>query len=220
MSNREPEITLPVVIQRDFFTSLSDDQAIQILIPIIGEKEARAYVQKCRYFAIDHFNNYEGTIFWLVKAGYTLKQHASKLGPCYKNFDYLQTWNFNDEPTFDSLVFWVPRLVPDGIRKTANEQLNYLARLSKKYDLPADHLTDFGSVTLNSGLILSYFNQTKERVPPDRLWIRTSARGSDGSRFDLGDFDERGLYCSGYDLGGGFVDDLGCFALGIVKLAA
>lgn len=162
---------------------------------------------------------YEGQVAWLVRRGFTLKQHAPKAGPCYENFAYLQGWKLrNDEPTENSVVFWIPRLLPNSTAKTVNEQMKLLADLRTRYGLPASHLVSFGSAALLAGLVFAHFKIIGERAPLDHYWVRTDTLYAGDRRMDLGDFDKHGLHCDHY-----FRDDhgdrsLGCFALGMEVL--
>lgn len=159
---------------------------------------------------------YAGPVAWKVKAGFTLKQHAPKFGPCVENFAYLQDWQLqNDEPTKDGIVFWIPRLLPGSTAKTADEQTKLLADLRQRYDLPETHLTGFGSAALLAGLILAHFKITGERVPLDRYWVRTDTLRAGGRRLDLGGFVADGLRCGSYGWHDSARDYLGCFALGV-----
>lgn len=112
-------------------------------------------------------------VCYRVRAGFTLKSHAPKAGPCYDKFSYLQNWNFPDEPTKGCLVFWIPRLAPGSTSKTRNEQIQLLGEIRQRMELPAHHLTNFGKVALDAGLILAHFKRTGERVPLDCYWTRT-----------------------------------------------
>jgi hypothetical protein len=159
---------------------------------------------------------YAGPIAWKVKAGFTLKQHAPKAGPCEQNFAYLQDWRLqNDEPTKDSIVFFIPRLLPGSTAKTVDEQRKLLSDLRARYDLPETHLASFGSAALLAGLILAHFKITGERVPQDQYWTRTDTLSSDDDRLSLGVFDEVGLNCGSYSWGDNRNVLLGCFALGV-----
>ncbi len=163
---------------------------------------------------------YTGPVAWRVRAGFTLKVHAPKAGPCYKNFGDPQYWSLkNDEPTANSLVFWVPRLVPKSMGKSVDEQMSILGDLQERFGLPAYHLSNYGSAALLAGLIFSHFKRTGERTPLKKLWARTntlgSYRGCCGC-LSLGDFGEGGL-SSGDDFfwGVGGYSGLGCFPLGV-----
>lgn len=159
--------------------------------------------------------DYSGPVAWRVKAGFTLKKHAPLVGPCYERFAYLQDWQFEDEPTTDSIVFWIPRLVPESTSKNVDEQRELLSALRTRLELPEHHLNGFGSVALVAGLILAHFKRVGETVPLDRLWVRTDTRDSGGYRLNLGYFDGCGLYCNGWVFGGRRGDGLGAFALGV-----
>jgi hypothetical protein len=158
---------------------------------------------------------YTGPVAWLVKQGFTLKKHASLVGPCYENLQYLQDWNFDDTPTDDCLVFWVPRLAENSTDKNIKAMEKHRAELKKRYELPGDHATYFGSIQLQFALILAHFKRMGERVPLNLCYAASDTLVG-GSRLVAGDFDGNGLYC---DLWGehGF-DDIGFFLLGMEKL--
>lgn len=125
-------------------------------------------------------------VCYRVKAGFTLKHHAPKAGPCFQGFSYLQSWNFPDEPTKDCLVFWIPRLVPGSTNKTRSEQLHLLGEIRTQLELPAHHLADLGKVALDVGLILAHVKATNELMQLDYKWIRTDTCNAYGYRLYLG----------------------------------
>jgi hypothetical protein len=192
----------------DFFTPLADSEVpeqYQSLVPLWRKLAALL--------------GYDGPIAWRVRAGFTLKQHAPKAGCCYKNFDYLQDWGLqNDESTKNSIVFWIPRLAPESAGKTTEEQLALLSSFREQAELPAHHLKNFGSAALLSGLIITHFNLTGERVPLNQLWTRTDVLHVDGFRLSLGDFDSFGLDCDFWLQVGDRYGTLGCFLLGVEEL--
>jgi len=193
------------VVTADFFAPVSDKDLVE---------ELRELAAKWRRLAAEL--GYAGPVAWKVKAGFTLKQDAPKAGPCVENFAYLQDWQLqNDEATKDGSVFWIPRLLPGSVSKTVDEQTKLLDELRERYDLPATHLSSFGSAALLAGLILAQFKLTGERVPLDCYWIRTDTLDADGLRLGLGYFDERGLVCGSCGWGDRRDDGLGCFALGV-----
>ena len=161
---------------------------------------------------------YTGPMVWLVKKAFTLKKHAAKAGPCRKNFEYLQDWDFEDKPTQDSLVFWVPRLLPESTNKTVNKQLALLAKTCQRFELPDHHLSSFGGAALNAALILAEFARSGDRVPLNKFWARTDTCGAGGSRLHLGGFDEGGLRCARWFWDGNPSGYLGCFVLGVENL--
>ena len=159
---------------------------------------------------------YTGPVVWRVKEGFTLKAHAPKAGPCYENFQYLQDWDIqNDEPTKDSLAFWVPRLVTVSKSKNVEKQIAILAELRQRFGLPEHHLASFGSASLDSGLILAHFKRTGERTPLNGEWTRTDSLHSDGSRLCLGGFAADGLCCHDLDWDDYCRPEVGCFPLGV-----
>lgn len=157
------------------------------------------------------------SVCYLVKSGFTLKRDAAQMLGAYKRFQHLQDWNFPDAQTEDSLVFWIPKLVPNSTSKTKDEQIKLLADLRHKLELPDHHLTGFGNVALLAGLVLAHYKATNERIPAHQQWARTDTRRAVGSRLLLGDFDAGGLDCDLWRWDGGRSDGLGVFALGVEK---
>src|SRR3989338_1196750 len=138
-----------------FFVPLSDNEVVEKLFET---------TLNWRKLAVEL--GYPGPVVWKVKEGFTLEAHAPKAGPCYENFQELQDWDIqNDEPTKDSLAFWVPRLVTVSKSKNVEKQIAILAELRQRFGLPEHYLTSFGSASLDSGLILAHFKRTGERTP-------------------------------------------------------
>lgn len=208
--------------ENTFFTPLSDEEAVETLVKAgkYDEATAAAIVAAWRKLANNH--GYNGPIAQRVKAGFTLKEHASKVGPCYEKFGYLQDRKLkNDEPTRESLVFFVPRLVADSKNKNVEEQIALLSDLRQRFNLPAHHLASFGSAALLAGLILAHFKRIGERVPLNTDWTRTDTLFSDGVRLLLGDFAGSGLDCGDWLWADGSRrSSLGCFALGVEVLGS
>jgi hypothetical protein len=204
--------------QNKRFTALTDEEVPADLRPTLA---------KWRGYAGEF--PYDGPVAWRMPAGYTLKQSAPKDGPCDGDFQNLQQWDFNDEPTKVGIVFWIPRTIRGSKMKTAEEQINLLANLRKQHGLPEHHLIDFGSPAIIAGLIFAHFNRTGDRVPPNPDYVRTSTRYSGGDLLCLGEFGGHGLLSSDlwYDFGGNYslicsdswYDDrggnLGVFPLGV-----
>lgn len=194
----------PIVPEPDFFIPLKDAG-----VPA----EHQPTLAKYRLLATSCGVPTTTAVCYTVRAGFTLKQHAPKFGPCEKGFSYLQDWNFNDEPTKDSLVFWIPRLVPGSTSKSKDAQMRLLGEIRARNELPAHHLT-----SLVAGLILVHYKTTGERVPLDRLWVRTDTCCADGCRLCLGRFGESGLDCGRWSFDGYASDYVGVFALGVETL--
>lgn len=195
------------VADNTFFTIVND--------PDVPARFAAA-VANWRKLASDL--GYNGPVVWPVKAGFTLKQHAPAAGPCYEKWASLQDWQLkNDEPTTDSLAFFIPRIV--GTRQKAKEQTETLVKLREQYQLPANHLTSFGSVALLAGLILANFKRKGERAPLNRCWVRTDTLDAGGLRLRLGGFGEAGLDCDNdWRWSDDRNDNLGVFPLGVETL--
>ena len=194
------------IVQNTFFVPLSDNEVLEKLSET---------TLNWRKLAVELA--YTGPVVWKVKEGFTLKAHAPKAGPCYENFQYLLDWDIqNDEPTKDSLAFWVPRLVTGSKSNNVEGQIAILAELRQRFGLPDHHLSSFGSASLDSGLILAHFKRTGERTPLNGEWVRTNSLRAGGSRLDLGVFGADGLNCSDWRwLGDGRDPSFGCFPLGV-----
>lgn len=201
------------------FTRLvSEAEAVSVLSTVMSETEAGKLVEKCFRASVDHFN-YHGSPFWRVRAGFTQKTHAPQLGPCYKGFEYLQDWNFEDGSINDSVLFCPPRLLPESLEKSVDEQNTLLVGLRDKFELPTYFFKSFGAPSTLSGIILTNYNQTGEQVPLNKLWARTDAFIHDGDiRLYLGDFGRGGLSCGSWYWSDEGCSGLGCFALGEVGL--
>ena len=191
----------------EYFTPLADAD-----VPA----EHQATLAKYRKLAAEHGVAENVPLCYRVRAGFTLKHHAPQAGPCYKDFEYLQDWNFEDRPTADCLVFWVPRLVQSSTSKTVDEQRKLLSNLRQRLELPKQHLTGFGEASLVAGLIMAHFKATDERVPLESLWTRIDSCIIVGDRLNLGRFAGGGLNCDRWSWDDLRYDDLGVFALGVV----
>lgn len=201
-----------------YFTRLVGEASVVAAFgAVMSENDASNLCEAGLKCAVDHFG-YHGSPFWTSRASFTLKSHAPMLGSCYKEFQPVQSWDFDDKPTADSLLFCPPRLVPDSLSKSVDKQMDLLAKLREKYGLPAHFFNSFGEPSTLSGILLTNYNQTGERVPLNGLWARTNARLRDGGdRLALGGFVRVGLGCVhwGWLVASGVV---GCLALGVVDL--
>ena len=160
---------------------------------------------------------YTGPVAWQVKEGFTLKSHAPLAGPCYDKLNYLQEWELKgDEPTKNSIVFWVPRLAEGSTSKTIPQMEKLRGDLRQQHELPAHHATSFGSVALLFALILAHFKRTGERVPLKTFYAASDTFRADGIRLIAGYFDGSGLYC--YYWSEGACDGIGFFLLGVEEL--
>lgn len=188
----------------------------------ISEADVPAHLQKTHtawvLMATREFG-YDGPVAFRVKAGFNLRKHTLQYdGPCLEKRAYMKGCELkNDESTLDSIVFWIPALVPGSTSKSAVEQQALLASLREKYELTAHHLTSFGSASLSAALILGHYAFTKKRVPEDCYWVRTDTLRLDGRRLYLGYFTENGLDCGNWCRDDQGDDILGCMALGVEK---
>ena len=209
------------VMEETYFTYLSDEEAIEVLVTRkeYERTEAERIVREWRQIATSL--GYTGPVAVMVRSGFALKTHAPKLGPCYEQWAYLQDWTLkNDAPTADSLAFFVPRLVANSTSKNKDEQIQLLSELRKLHELPEHHLASFGDASMLAGLILLHFKRTGERTPLNGDYVRTDTVRTDGWRLLLGRFGDYGLDCHRWCCSGGGRSDvrLGCFALGVESL--
>lgn len=202
-----------------FFTPLSDEGAVNALVEAGKYDKARAtaIVTAWRRLADEH--GYNGQIAQRVKAGFTLKDHALKAGPCHKSFDHLRGWELrDDEPTKESIIFFIPRLVANSRNKNIKEQMTLLSDLRQRFNLPAHHLSSFGFIALLVGLIFAHFKRVGERIPLEGAWTHTDTFSFNCDHLFLGPFDESGL---GWHWGSGNSgSNIGCFALGVEVLGS
>ncbi len=205
-------------VQNTYVVALSDDGAVKLLVEnkkYESEERAKEIVANWRKYASNV--GYTGPVAWKVKAGFMLKLHAPLAGPCYDKLKYLQNWNIrNDEPTKDSLVFWVPRLADGSTSQSIPQMEKLREKYRKNYSWPVHHCKSFGSIALLFALILAHFKRMGERVPLNYLYAASDTFHVAGSRLVAGDFGEDGLYCYYWrEDARGFV---GFFLLGVEEL--
>jgi len=207
------------IAENTFVIPLSDEEAVQLLIQWKGytEEQATAKVRVWRIYA--QKMGYTGPVVWKVKAGFSLKSHAPAAGPCYQNLQYLQGWELkNDEPTKDSLVFWVPRLVEGSLNKNGTQMETLRAEQRNAHELPSNHCDCFGSIDLLFALILAHYKRDGKRVPLDCKYAASDTLLVVGLRLVAGGFDGVGASCDGWlgNAGAG----VGFFLLGVEELGS
>lgn len=176
----------------DFVTPLLDDE-VRARFPQFAETLAawRRYAA-CAVYA--------GPVAWRTQAGFTLKDHAPKAGPCNYQLVNIKNWTLKyDVPTDNSLVFWVPKLVTEGFNRTAGQMVRLRTELRAFHKLPVRHCTGFGSIALLFALILMHFKCTHERVPANFKYAVSDSFREDGYRLVAGRFSQDGLRCSHCD---------------------
>lgn len=108
---------------------------------------------------------YSGPMVWLIKAGFTLRRHAPQAGPCQLGFiekaPNMEIW---DEPTNNCLVFWIPRELMESREKNRENQMELLANMRERFELPEHHLSSFGSAALNAALLFAEFRRSGDRA--------------------------------------------------------
>ncbi len=196
--------------------SISDTEAEIILASkSLGDASVIANI---RNFAKKVFD-WKENIFYKVGIGFDFQGYAPEIGPCYNNWSEQRRWSLkNKKSTRTSLVFWIPRLLPESCSKNVDNQLKLMAAHRKEYNLPENCLKDFGGASLNTLLILERFHRTQERTPLNNYWIRTDTLRLGGDRLDLGYFDDGGLDCSDWLWDGSGGAYLGCFPSGVWNL--
>lgn len=200
------------VRENTFFTWISDRMAIEEL------GRPKEVVQAYRELTIREGGS--GPAALLVKAGCTLKGHIPQIGPCYKDWSYLQDWNLrNDAPTQATLVHVVPRVPAKSFGQDVKGQLEFLASLRQEFSLPAHHFSSFAPAVTGAGLLLSHARLTGDRcaiLREQANYVRTDTLDSDGWRLLLGYFGDSGLCCGSWCCPDRDRDaSLGCFALGV-----
>jgi len=185
------------IVSNTYVFTFSDIEASSILFKngAYGRSIAETHVGRWRKYASDL--GYTGPVAWKAKAGYTLKEHASR-DKNYSNinFNHLQNWELkNDEPTKESLVFWIPRLAKNSTNKTITEMKGLYEVIRRTYGLYTRKVPSFGSTALLFALTLAHFKRTGERVPMKYLYAASDTFLMDGHRLLVGRFDEYGLLC-------------------------
>lgn len=177
----------------DFVTPLSDHAAILLLTEHEQtQEEAAETIKAWKQYALSQ--DYMGKVAWLVRAGFTLKKHASKAGPCFQNLGYLQNWLLQHEgATENALVCWVPRLVKDSEGKTIAQMTQMREELRNKHHLP--YCDSFGSIDLLFAVILAYYKHVGGRVPFNFVHAVSDAFHADGDRLIVEGMAEQGLRC-------------------------
>lgn len=202
-----------------YATHLSDGEAVKLIAQQRGcersEAEALLKIFCWRKYASDM--GYTGPVAWKVRPGFTLKTHAPLAGPCYRNLDYLQAADFADEPTADSLVFWVPRLVNESTSKNVPQMQTHRAEQRVDYKLPEHHCTSFGSIGLLFALMFAHFNRTGERALQGQFYAVSDTLDADGRRLTVGSWDSDGLDC-GSTVDPGNDHGVGYFLLGVEEI--
>ncbi len=154
------------LFSRSYVKPLTDEQAIKLFLRLKRWRQPDVDMMVANYRRYASDLDYTGPVFWKVKAGYTLKKHAARNRDTWHKLYYVRDWPIvNDEPTKDSIVFWVPRFVRGSTDKDVPQMMKLKAELRLRYDLPGHRGSGFGSAALLSALILAHYKLTGERVP-------------------------------------------------------
>lgn len=147
--------------KREFFSPLADLEVPVRLRPVIGTWRSLAIQLE-----------YSGIVAWKVRAGFDLRTREFDLSwPRHSGSRRRVVELENIATTINSIVFWVPRLVPNSLGKETDQLKGVLALLHQSFSLPNHHLSGFGGAELIAGLILAHFKRTGERVPLHGKWV-------------------------------------------------
>lgn len=203
-----------------FFSWLSDEEAVAVLVERKGYKATKAESIVNGWCRIANCHLFHERVAVLVRSGF-IPDYIPLIGPCTPGAKSIIQGREDGlwKPTPDALVFFVPRLAVGSCFENKDDQLRLLADLRVAHSLPISHLNGFGDAAIVAGLILSYFARFGEAVPTNHEWVRTDTVDSDGWRLVLGNFlsgDGLNISCHRNDEIGG--SGLGCFPLGIEVL--
>lgn len=200
----------------EYFVLLTDEEAVDWLVKRAKKlAEARQIVDGWRQQARAYGIADTVLLHALVHPGCTFKHHIPKLGPCRKDFQYLQDWNFPDDPTEHALVSWVPTPLRDSTSKNVTGQTELVSAFKTEVQLPAWYQVTFGSVTHVAGLILAH-SKAANQDPFNGLIVRTDSCRADGFRLYL----RRSgglLSCGDWHWDDGRNPGIAVFAVGVVK---
>lgn len=164
-------------IDGSYFNWLLNNEAVDLLAQHspYSRSKSENIIASSRKMAIDY--RYEDLIFILGRANFCLKDLVAD--SAIRTKQLLE----NDCPTKLSLIFFIPRLVSDSLRKTEKERIQILIGLREKYSLPASLSFSFGTISLLWGLIHAHMDRTQEKTLLDhyvctdtwhenkRLWL-------------------------------------------------
>ncbi|MEA3272539.1 MAG: hypothetical protein U9P90_02620 [Patescibacteria group bacterium] len=199
----------------EFSNPLTSKEAVELLLQNkYTRQEAREIVKNWRKFAKNVFgwkNNQ--SIAYYVKAGFRVREPSMYPGSDIGLFK-------GDLLTKESLVFWIPRILPNSCGMSVTEQRAMLLEIQEEYNLPEHHLDFFGSISLLSALILPHYRRTNEQVPlaEDGQWnfVRTdTCRITDSSRLYFHFPDIFRLDPNYWFSGDKGYPEVGCFPLGV-----
>ncbi len=209
-----------------YFTLLSDDEAVEWNVEYGKKPEAEAdqivkgYRQKAR--KQDVADTVE--IHAEVQPGCTFKRNIPQMGPTWKDFKYLQDWDFPDPPTEHSLVSWIPTPLAGSTCKNVFEQSGVIQMFKVEAKLPAWYEVSFGSATHVAGMALAHYKAAGPKTasasykdPFKNLSAFTETCEVDGNRLDLR-WKLGSLCCGSSDWGyKGRDPGFAVFAVGVVR---
>lgn len=116
-----------------------------------------------------------GTLEW-IPGGLRIKDQIEKLGPIFSQW-WKKDPEFNDEPTREGWVLWIPTILKGSLLKSRRDQFYLCQVLSRDYNFNVS----FGRASELTYLISLFFSR-KKYVPRNYFWIRTETPyGKDGN---------------------------------------
>lgn len=203
---------------------VSDNEACRIMCDAANMKASDVHREtfNLRRYVKQEFD-WNDEIFYKVGPGFDWLVQAPRIGPCDDNWGAASMWTLKNNPkTINSLVFWVPRMVPESCGRITVNQIKLLAAYKGKYCLPNWCLNGFGTMSYNVLLILERFHRCEERVPLGFCRIRVDTPAPlYGYFLNIGPFNASGLAYRCWRWAAaeqGIPDDIGCFPSGVLPL--
>lgn len=152
-----------------------------------------------------------------VFPGAMFKRDIPQMGPCYKDCEYVQYWDFPDPPTEHAVVSWIPAPLSESTYKNVSEQKVVISKFSNGAVLPTWCQVSFGSAVHVAGMAFAH-RQATGTDPFNGLVVRTDTCREDGRRIELGwNENNSHLFCGGWNLIEARHSILAVFAVGMVK---
>ncbi len=198
------------------FSLLTDDETFRWLLGHTHylEAEAKQLVAGYRRGAREKAVADEVKIHAEAWPGITFKQHIPLLGPCWKDFQYIQdpkVWDFPDPPTEHCLISWIP--VPLATGRDATDDALVVTSMKNTLGLGDKHIVSSGLTVHLAGMLFAHYQATGQVVFGDRI-IHTHTCFADGRRIGL-NWQWEKLACWSWD--GVRCGNRAVFLLGVTK---
>ena len=152
-------------------------------------------------------------LVYRVEAGFCLKKHAATFGSCLEDLKYIESWDFNDKPTVDGVVYCT--IFQDGWDKDAIDQMNALRAAGKRIGIPPRHLISFGPANLIALILLHFRKENRALLLPTDCIVRTETLEVSGHRICFNQDEVYGLKCQNRVGDYAASRYTGCLAIGI-----